>query len=209
MHIESASGREKPAISPIPADVPVCVTFDEEAQDEDQNKEFPTPDQAPGITSPNPSIGSTSQDTRRPSVIEALPAFIAPLPGHLLREDLEFLVQKGAFIIPEPDLQAQLLQNYIFSIHPFMPILDLRALFRIVYDGQSNGQLSILLFQAIMFAGLAAADSEVLSSVGFQTTKEAREHFFNRVRLLYEFDVEPSELAVLQSLLLMSWWYGR
>jgi len=69
--------------------------------------------------------------------------------------------------------------------------------------------MSILLFQAIMFAGLAAVDPEVINNMGFRTTKEAREHFFNRVRLLYEFDVEPSEIAVLQSLLLMSWWYGR
>jgi hypothetical protein len=205
---ESASVREQLATPPVAGDVPVCVTFDEDAQDEDQDRGLPTPDQTRSIISPNPSIGSTCQDTRRPSAIERLPAFIAPLPDHLLGEDLEFLVQKGAFVIPEPDLQAKLLRNYIFSIHPFMPILDLHSLFSTVYEGQSNRQMSILLFQAIMFSGLAAADPEVSRNMGFQTTKEVREHFFNRVRLLYEFDVEPSELAVLQSLLLMSWWYG-
>lgn len=90
-----------------------------------------------------------------------------------------------------------------------MPILDIRALFRALYDRQSGDHISILLFQAIMFAGVAAMDPKVIIDMGFQTTKEAREHFFNRVNLLYEFDVEPSEVANLQSLLLMSWWYGR
>ncbi|KAK7185971.1 hypothetical protein DPSP01_008539 [Paraphaeosphaeria sporulosa] len=208
MHVQNAPRREGPATSPTTGEVPVCVTFDEDAHDEDHSKGLQTPDQVPSIISPNPSIGSISQDPRRPSTIEGLPSFISPLPGHLLREDLEFLVQKGAFLIPEAHLQSKILQSYIFSIHPFMPILDLRALFRAVYDGQRNDHISILLFQAIMFAGLAAVDPEVINSMGFQTPKEAREHFFNRVRLLYEFDVEPSELAVLQSLLLMSWWYG-
>lgn len=207
--IENVPRREEPATAPNAGDVPVCVTFDEDAQDEDQAKGLPRPDQAPSIISPNPSIGSMSQETRRSSPIEGLPAFISPLPGHLLREDLDFLVQKGAFIIPEPDLQAKLLQSYVFSIHPFMPIVDIRALFRTVYDGQGNDHVSILLFQAIMFAGIAAVDPKEINNMGFQTPKEAREHFFNRVRLLHEFDVEPSELAVLQSLLLMSWWYGR
>lgn len=209
MHRENAPTRAEPGLSPKAADVPACVSFDEEAASEDHTKRLQLPVPAGTRPSPNSSIISTPQETRRPNAIEGLPPFISPLPGHLLREDLEFLNQKGAFKIPpEPDMH-KLLQSYVFSIHPFMPILDLRALFHAIYDSQGDEHISILLFQAIMFAGVAAMDLKDIVSMGFQTPKEAREHFYNRVNLLYELDVEPSDLANLQALLLMSWWYGR
>jgi hypothetical protein len=43
--------------------------------------------------------------------------------------------------------------------------------------------MSLLLFQAMMFAGAGFADMAILRSAGFNSRKEARKHFFNRCKV--------------------------
>lgn len=47
----------------------------------------------------------------------------------------------------------------------------------------------------------------VLEGAGFNTRTSARRTFYRRTKLLYNFDVEDDQLAVLQALLFMSFWY--
>lgn len=138
-----------------------------------------------------------------------LPQYIDPISNHVLEEDLEFLTQKQAFVIPEPELRMEIFRSYVFRVHPFQPIVDLRTVVHAISDDFDDGSISILLFQAIMFAGVSSLETTLVRRLGFESIKQAREAFFNRVSLLYEFDVETNEIAVLQSLLLMSWWYGK
>lgn len=137
----------------------------------------------------------------------ALPAFVTPLPSRLLDEDVDYLVRKGATTVPEPELQAEILRGYLFSVHPFMPMLNSRLFVDAVLNGTGHHKISLLLFQAVMFAGLHSLPIHVISRLGFESTKQARKVFFDRVRLLYDFDVESDDAAVLQSLILMSTWY--
>lgn len=197
--------------SPPSEDVPVCVTFDEvdDAAGEGDHGGLPTPDHCP-LTSPDPS---TASFIHAAPDFAALPPFIAPLPPHLDRDAIAFLALKGAFTIPERALRVKIAQSYVASIHAFMPIVDLQVLSRCVCEEQHDSGMGILLFQAVMFAGLAAVDVEdgdvALGGMGFASVRVARERFFDRVRWLYEFEVEQREEQVLMALLLMSWWYGR
>lgn len=217
--------------------VPVCVTFDEDHQVDDQQ---PVSDHRPKDCSTHTPLaahgargrhtpevpegwplgqrGLVSRPLSGPNTLDhhgsaaekaLLPTFITPLPTHMPSEDLGFLAQKGAFAIPKPELRAEILRSYIFSVHPFMPIVDVSAAAHAILDEREDSRISLLLFQAVMFAGLASLDQQFVHCLGFESAKQAREAFFNRVKLLYEFDVEPDQVAVLQSLLLMSWWYGR
>lgn len=138
-----------------------------------------------------------------------LPAFFTPLPTRIPREDLDFLVMKGAFTVPEAELRAEILRGYIFSVHPFMPLLDLKPFVEAVLDERTDNPISLLLFQAVMFAGLSSLESHFVIRLGFVSAKQARAVFYTRVKLLYEFDVEPDRTAVCQSLLLMSSWYSQ
>ncbi|KAF2711254.1 hypothetical protein K504DRAFT_427462 [Pleomassaria siparia CBS 279.74] len=178
------------------ADVPVCVTFD---------------DENPQVGENDPSTNGIipTHQTPNPSTREGLPPFIASIPAYVPAEDVDFLIQKGALTMPNHDLRTEILRSYQFSIHPFMPILDLQTFIPAVLDQREDGYISLFLFQAVMFAGLASLDLDIVHSLGFESTKQAREVFFDRAKLLYEFDIEPEETAVLQSLMLMSWWYGR
>ncbi|KAF2100383.1 hypothetical protein NA57DRAFT_73994 [Rhizodiscina lignyota] len=214
-----------PIVSAVAGDVPVCVTFDEDHQENNNTQQQAASHQEytkdssmiaqgekqqqanvvpPPLASPSPHHQSPAAGSATP-----LPAFIAPLPAHMPSEDLDFLRRKGAFAMPEPALRAEILRCYIFSVHPFTPILDLPVFVQAAVNGQEDSRISLLLFQAVMFAGIASLDRHFVQLLGFDRTKPAREVFFDRVRLLYEFDVEQDQTAVLQSLLLMSWWYGR
>ncbi|KAF2645229.1 hypothetical protein P280DRAFT_545232 [Massarina eburnea CBS 473.64] len=188
LHSAVVPSPKSPTASPNEGDVPVCVTFDEDYHNQEQT--------------------ASPQDAQQVPTPEGLPRFIAPLPSHIVTKDVEFLSQKDAFAMPDPDTCHRILRSYVFSIHPFMPILDIQSIINAVLDEGKESRISLLLFQAVMFAGLASVDSNVVRGLGFESTKQAREVFFARVRLLYEFDIEPDEVAVLQSLLLMSWWYG-
>jgi hypothetical protein len=46
-----------------------------------------------------------------------------------------------------------------------------------------------------------------LRALGYETRKAARDTFYQRTRALYDFDVEKDRTAILQSLLLMTFWY--
>jgi hypothetical protein len=110
---------------------------------------------------------------------------------------------KKCTTIPPPELRDEILRCYVEFVHPYMPIIDLRDL------DLKNGHdsISLLLFQAIMFAGVTFAPLEMLQRAGYPNKKDARRIFFNRTRLLYDFDVEQDRISLVQALLLMSYWY--
>lgn len=195
--------------------VPACVTFEEESD------QLPTSNVAGNhrATEQTDTIAYAKHIPLEPSpdlfpydhspMSEALPSFIAPLSTRMSPDDLAFIARKGAMTIPEPELRDEILRSYLFSVHPFMPMLDAKPFLHAILKGQRQHQVSLLLFQAVMFAGLHSLPLTVIRRLGFQTTKHARQIFFGRVKCLYDFEVEANDIAVLQSLLLMSSWYGK
>lgn len=65
-----------------------------------------------------------------------------------------------------------------------MPLLDLHDFFKVIDrpDG-SNGKVSLILFQAVMFAGSAFIDMQYLRNAGYATRKDARKAFFQKTRV--------------------------
>jgi hypothetical protein len=107
-----------------------------------------------------------------------------PLPTRIAEEDVEYMWAKGALSVPETDLRNELLKNYIEHVHSHQPILDIHEFIDHVERGDgSNGQLSLLLFQCVMFAGSAFIGLEHLKAIGFATRFEARKAFFTKVRV--------------------------
>lgn len=85
------------------------------------------------------------------------------------------------------------------DLHDFLHIIDNR-------DG-SAGRISLLLYQAVMFAATAFIDSRDLIEAGYSSRKEMRKYYFGRVRMLYDFDCEPNRFVVVQGLILMTYWH--
>lgn len=134
------------------------------------------------------SIGSNVTDAIQqllgsPRPRSFLPEYIRGLPQRLQRDDVEYLVTKGALTIPDTTLRNELLKAYIYYVHPYMPLLDLEEFLQVIARNDGVHQMSLLLFQAVMFAGTAFVDVEHLLNAGYSSRKIARKIFFQRARV--------------------------
>jgi len=136
-----------------------------------------------------------------------LPNFIPSLPNRILAEDLDYLRKKGAFLIPETNVRDELLRCYVQYVHPYLPLLDLDEFLAAIQKDDGSSTTSLLLFQAALFAATAYIDMRYLHAQGYDTRQAARKAFFSRVKLLYDFDYEIDRVVVVQSVLLMTYWY--
>jgi hypothetical protein len=99
----------------------------------------------------------------------ALPAYIKPLPSRFGNDDITYLQNKGALAVPDRELRNELLRSYAEYMHPFMPLLDLHRFVRIIDQNDGVQQVSLLLFQAVMFAGIATVELRFLEAAGHST----------------------------------------
>ncbi|KAF9891543.1 hypothetical protein FE257_004010 [Aspergillus nanangensis] len=158
-------------------------------------------------SSPAQSAAMDSSQGSTGSHLQHLPAYIKPLAAHISADDMEYLAKKDALTIPEDELRDELIKHYIKLVHPFMPILDVDEFVTPILRADGSSPVSLLLFQAVMFVSVSFVDINILRCRGYLCRKSTRKRFFGRVRLLYGLDCEPNRLALLQSLLFMTYWY--
>ncbi|KAI9713863.1 MAG: hypothetical protein M1820_000593 [Bogoriella megaspora] len=137
-----------------------------------------------------------------------LPYYLKPIPPRIGHDEISYLRKKGALSIPDTSLRNELLRSYIEYCHPFMPLLDLHDFLRAISspDG-SAGKVSLFTFSAVMFVATAYVPFRHLQNAGYQTRKEARKDFFQKARLLYDFDYEIDRISLVQGLLLLTYYY--
>lgn len=138
---------------------------------------------------------SETPDRRLP----ILPRVFIPFPRHLEAPDLSYLHSRNALTLPTESLQIQLLKSYMKFVHGNMPLLDLEEFLSAVKYGYQNldgqrgigverenankKQISFLLFQAVMFAGVEYVSIGALREAGYKTREDAQRVFFSRVRV--------------------------
>jgi hypothetical protein len=113
-----------------------------------------------------------------------LPDYLKPLPSKMTSVDIDYLYAKGALSIPLTEMRNQLVTAYFEYVHPYMPLIETCDTLRIIDDDSgASGQLSLLLFQAIMFAGTSFVDLKILRDAGYTSRKSARKAFFQKARV--------------------------
>jgi hypothetical protein len=112
-----------------------------------------------------------------------LPSYIRALPPRITADDMEYLRRKGGLTVPDTRLRNELLRSYVQYVHPYMPLLDLRDFLHPIERNDGNSPVSLLLFQAVMFAATAYIDMRFLLAQGFDNRKTARKVFFQRARV--------------------------
>ncbi|KAG9775194.1 hypothetical protein KCU88_g5192, partial [Aureobasidium melanogenum] len=139
---------------------------------------------------------------------EPLPDCVKPIAQHLTMDDIHYLRIKGALDIPSIELRKALIQSYVQYFHPLMPLLDLPTLMNCANECPTNTtpKMSILLLQAVMFAGVTFVDSEQIKRAGFICRRTARRVFYDRARLLYDLDAEHDRLTIIQAVTLLTFW---
>lgn len=114
--------------------------------------------------------------------LEDLPNYIGRPPHSLKSADLEYLSQCGALSVPNDELRDQLLRSVVLYVYPFLPVLDLQDFLDGV-DGKCGCKISLILFQAVMFAGTAFVDLQYLLNEGFENRIAARAHFAQKIKV--------------------------
>lgn len=114
-----------------------------------------------------------------------LPPYLQEPSSRLGKDDLDFLVLKGALDIPDPGFAGEIFKAYIRHIHPHIPFLDLDLFSDAIFeDGRKNKKsISLLLFQAVMFAGAIFVDLKYLYAAGFLSRRHALDTLFQRARV--------------------------
>lgn len=145
-----------------------------------------------------------SQPEPQPNV--ALPNYVHPIPSNVSEDHLAFLQASGALEVPEPWLRTELLKSYIEFVHPFCPVVDFPDVLRAIDKDDGSERISLLLLQAIMFAATTFIDISYLAA--YENRRAAQKAFFQKAKLLYDFDYEADRVTIVQSVLLMTYHYS-
>lgn len=114
-----------------------------------------------------------------------LPDFIAPMtPGRLRGEDLEYLQRKGCFDLPAVPFRRKLIRAYVEHVHPTLPVLDIHWFLEVMSGHRPGGRLiSLLLFQAVMFAASTFVEAQDVQAAGYPSRAHARQALFERAKV--------------------------
>lgn len=124
--------------------------------------------------------------TQRRGSIPSFAGTFAPLPRHLNECDLKYLHSQGALSMPSRNLQRVISKAYKDFVHSSMPILDWKDFSAIMENGPEpkttaeQKPTSLLLFQAVMFAGVRYVPTDILRKEGFANREAALRIFFRR-----------------------------
>jgi hypothetical protein len=121
-----------------------------------------------------------------------LPPYIKPFSRQVSEEDVDYLQAKGALDLPSDHLRNQLLRGYIESVHGLLPVLDLHDFLNIIERASGEtGQVNLLLFQAVMFAGTAFVGMQHLRAAGFGERRNARKTYYQKAKVIrYTFSLQ-------------------
>lgn len=118
--------------------------------------------------------------------------------------EIDILHQRGAFLLPPRSLCDELIESYFKWVHPIVPVIN-RNRFMRQYQDPKNPP-SLLLLQAILLAGSRVCNNPQLMDANGSTTPAALT-FYKRAKALYDAGYEDDRVTIVQSLLLMGWYW--
>ncbi|KAF5557741.1 cutinase transcription factor 1 beta [Fusarium napiforme] len=124
----------------------------------------------------------------------------------LLPQDLAFLVSQGCFVVPQRAALDDFLRQYFLHVHPMLPILNEKD-FWLSYNSVDNDveyEMPMLVLQGILFISSGFVSSDTIRMLGFDDVHQAKLAFYRRSKLLYDFSVEKSCIAIAQASLLLA-----
>lgn len=118
--------------------------------------------------------------------------------------EIDILHQRGAFLLPPRSLCDELIDAYFQWVHPIAPVIN-RTRFMRQYRDPKNPP-SLLLLQAVLLAGSRVCQNAQLMDANGSTTPAALT-FYKRAKALYDANYEDDRVTIVQSLLLMGWYW--
>ncbi|KAG9243410.1 fungal-specific transcription factor domain-containing protein [Calycina marina] len=118
--------------------------------------------------------------------------------------EIDILHQRGAFLLPPRALCDELIESYFKWIAPIVPVIN-KARFMKQYGDPKNPP-SLLLVQAVLLAGSRVCTNPQLMDANGSTTPAALT-FYKRAKALYDANYEDDRVTIVQSLVLMGWYW--
>ena len=114
------------------------------------------------------------------------------------------LRNNGALQLPARETCDELVDAFFQWASPLVPILDSGNFLRSYQDPEN--QPSLLLTQAVLAAGSTVAGGSKLTA-NPKTPVHVAARYFDRARMLYEANYETDPVTLVQSLILMGWYW--
>ncbi|KAI1337433.1 fungal-specific transcription factor domain-containing protein [Xylariaceae sp. FL0016] len=118
--------------------------------------------------------------------------------------EIDILHQRGAFLLPPRLLCDELIDAYFKWVHPIVPVINKTRFMRQYRDPKNPP--SLLLLQAVLLAGSRVCHNQQLMDANGSTTPAALT-FYKRAKALYDANYEDDRVTIVQSLLLMGWYW--
>ncbi|KAI1153153.1 hypothetical protein F4825DRAFT_474930 [Nemania diffusa] len=128
---------------------------------------------------------------------------------NVIPQDVNFLESQGCLRIPTRAILDEFVQQYFLHVHPLLPFLN-EGDFWNLYCQQSSGNtgenMSLLVFQAMLFSCCNFVSKTSIKALGFPNIRSARATIYRRTKLLFDLDTESSLVCVAQAALLLTYW---
>jgi hypothetical protein len=118
--------------------------------------------------------------------------------------EIDILQQRGAFLLPPKALCDELVESFFQWVAPVVPVINKSRFMRRYRDPKNPP--SVLLLQAIFLAGSRVCTNPRLMDANGSTTPAAMT-FYKRAKALFEANYEDDRITIVQSLLLMGWYW--
>ncbi|KAK3714325.1 hypothetical protein LTR37_007911 [Vermiconidia calcicola] len=126
-------------------------------------------------------------------------------PARFSDEDIRYLAANHCLSMPPKDCLDVLVPAFVERVYPLYPVVILRDFL----GDLRSGSLPLILLNAVCCAGSSFCDLADITPLGFKSRKDARDTFYRRAKLLFDFGYESNKITILQSTTLMSFWPSR
>ncbi|KAL1894052.1 hypothetical protein Sste5346_006194 [Sporothrix stenoceras] len=124
----------------------------------------------------------------------------------LLPEDMAALKARGCFSLPADAVQKVLLRCYFHHVHSFLPILHAGEF---VYEYETRGpqKVNLLLLWSMFFAASNFLSDDEVRDAGYASRKAMKHAMYSRAKALYDTDYEKNKIPLIQSVILLAFWF--
>ena len=107
--------------------------------------------------------------------------------------------------LPETEIVFELLRCYFQYVHPFLPILNISE---VLLKAASNDEhVGSLLMYSIFLAAASYVEPSTLERAGFPSRKSMKQYFYQRAKEIYDAQLETDKTTLIQSAILLAFWY--
>ncbi|KAH6604455.1 hypothetical protein Trco_007901 [Trichoderma cornu-damae] len=138
---------------------------------------------------------------------DSLPFIRTPELGHVSALDIRFMQLNRCFDLPPMPILNEFVRVYFLHVHPIVPLFN-EGDFWDSFSCTSGEKISLLVFQAMIFAACAFIPGAIAEATGFDCPRSATAAFYKKAKILYDFEIESDPISLGQAACLFTFWPG-